>query len=688
MSAPTIVPGSWWFGRDWLPWRTGTSSGVTVGERLALLPNPDGPRSLRSANGTLGGLVLPPSLAVDAGVIWLLDRRRALLRRFDPVTGRFVTQAGWGRGSSGAHWFGEGASIAATGGRLAIADPHRGDLVVVATGPMVVRSVLRLGGRRAVAVAGRSGRFYVLDDQGHVHVTTPATERLVRRRWTGRAPAGSWSRIAVDDAGRVCLVDTEASQLLVRPPEGGWELFHAADEVRSRFPDPELLVDRLGRFRVPARFRIAGSGESPWFDAQGEPCQVDAGEFAGAPPYQGQGTWTSEPLDSGTLGCRWHRLTVTGTTPAGCTTTVTTYTSDEPFVPEEIPPDAWSRPHVLRHRPTDDGDGPAVASDLAVLSPPGRYLSLRVVLQGDGWATPSVDRLLVEPEAKGLERFLPAVYRGDDQETDFLRRFLAIFGTELDEIEHSLRSLPARFAPRAVPEPWLNSLAAELGVPLERGWSPSQRRAMLEAGPRWHRFRGTPAAVGALLRAHLQATVNQDIPESLPVLVEGFRERPTATVGGVRLPLGAGVRTWSDEVVDRPVLGSPGRRDRISLVSVGDRLTDRFRVTANRFKVVVPSPLLPDAGARESFERLIAAEKPAHVAHELVMVEPRAIVGGQGLLGVDTFVGAWPLARLAVAGCRGTALGLGLQLAARGPAVDRPPSVGRGGRVGVSTVLI
>lgn len=143
---------------------------------------------------------------------------------------------------------------------------------------------------------------------------------------------------------------------------------------------------------------------------------------------------------------------------------------------------------------------------------------------------------------------------------------------------------------------------------------------------------------------------------------------------------------WSDDVVGRPTLGR--RSDSITLVSVGDRQTDRFRVHANRFKVVVPRPLLPDQTARERFERLIVSEKPAHVAHELVLVEPRAVVGKQGYLGVDTYVGAWPAARLAGPGCAASALGQGLRLGTRGPGHDRPPAVGRGGRVGVSAVLI
>ena len=684
MRGSTIVPGSWRLSGGRFPWPTSTTTGLTVAERLALVANADGPRSLRSAGGTLGGLALPPTLAADAGVVWLLDRRRASLRRFDPIAERFFTLPGWGSQSSGAHRFGPLASIAATCGLLTIADPDRGDLVVIATGPLVVRAVLDLPGSRPVAVASHAGRFLVLDDQGRLLVTAPAMDHLQPVQEPARVPRGSWRRIVVDTDGRTCRVDDVEGSLLALTPHATWQLFHSADEVRSRFTAPALSVDRRGRFRVPARFRLPGSDATPCFEATGELCTIEPGEYPGEPPYEMLGSWTGRPLDSGNLGCRWHRVTVSGSQPSGCTTTIETYTSDDPFMPEEVPPDAWSRAHVLG--PAASDGGPA-AADHAVLSPPGRYLSLRVGLRGNGWATPTVDELLVEPEAARMERFLPAVYRSHDHDADFLRRFLAIFGTELDQVEQSLRSLPARFSPSAVPEAWLDTLAEELGVPLERGWAPAQRRAMLEAAPAWHRSRGTPAAIRALLRTHLEALSGHQLPEPVPVVVEGFRERPAALVGRVRLPMGAGERTWSDQVVDRPALGRRAA-EVISLVSVGDRQTDRFRVYANRFKVVVPRPLLPGKHDRESFERLIAAEKPAHVAHELVVVEPQAVVGVQSYLGVDTVVGAWPVARLAPAGCEGSSLGIGLRLGNRGPATNRPPRVGRGGRVGVNTVLI
>ncbi|MFF0097530.1 phage tail protein [Streptomyces canus] len=676
----TIALGSWWFGRRRQAWPTATAEQVAVGDRLTLLAHPDGPRSLRSADRTLGGLVLPPTLATDGRTVWLLDQVDVVLRRFDPATDRFLKVPGWGGDSSGAHRFGPRTVLAAIAGHLALADPDRPGLVVVSTAAMTVRAVLDLRERRPVAVCGHAERFSVLDDRGDVRVTNARLDRLdllPRPKWR---PAGVWSRLAVDDAGRALLVDPDAS--LITGPDAS--AVHTADEVRDRFAAPPLSVERAGRFRVPARFRIAGRDASQWFDARGRPTRTSQAEQYGEPPYRRSGSWSAEPLDGGAPGCQWRRLTVTAHIPAGCTLTVETYTSDEAFAPAEIPAEAWSRPHEL----DADTEGDAGrTSDFAVLSPRGRFLGLRIGLRGDGWSTPSADELLVEPEGRGLENLLPAVYRGDDPDADFLRRFLAVFAFELDAVEQNLRTLPARFSPRAVPEQWLDVLAAELGVPLEREWEAGRRRQLLEVAPGLYRERGTPAALRAMLHAHLRAASDRELPPYLPALVEGFRERPGALLGRMHLPLPAGVRMWSDGVVDRPVLGSPGRREPIRLVSVGDRPTDRFRVHAHRFKVVVPSPLLPDDTARERFQRLIAAEKPAHVAHELVLVEPRAVVGAQGLLGVDTIVGAWPDARLVRSGCAGPVLGLGLRLAARTPAA-RPPAVGRGARAGLSTVLL
>lgn len=690
MRQRTIATGSWHLGGPRYAWPTAAASSLTVGDGLTLAPSPNGPRSLRSPDGTLGGLVLPPTLAVDAGVVWLLDREAGELRRFDPLTGRFASVAGWGVRSGGAQWFGRRAAIAAGCRHLAIADPEREDLIVVWTPTMTVRALLRLDGRHPVAVAAHGGVFHVLDDEGDLWQTAPALERLVRTREPRWQEDGTWTRVVVDRDGRVLKVDERAARVVGADQRGQGAAPDQADLVRSRVGSRSLEVDPRGRFRIPACLQLVGSDAATWFDARGEPVSIPPDGYAGSPAYARHGWWTSTPFDSGELGCRWYRLTLTITLPAGATCSLETFTSDERVPPEQVPADAWSRAHRIASGADPltaggDGAGPAT-TDFAVVSPRGRYLVVRIGLVGDGWSTPSVDRVLVEPETPGLERFLPAVYRGADSE--FLRRLLGAFGTELDGVEQALRSLPARFSPGAVPEELLDTLAAELGVPLERAWSAAQRRRMLTAAPRWHRRRGTPDAIRALVRAHLEAVSGRELPPAVPVLVEGFRERPGAMLGEVTLPMGAGQRTWSDSVVDRPVLGRRGA-DRIGLVSVGEPRTDRFRVHAHRFKVVVPRALVPGQSERDSLERLIAAEKPAHVAHELVLVDGRAVVGQQGWLGVDTYVGDYPAARLAGAGCAGAgALGRGLRLASGAGMAGTPTEVGRGARVGLSTVLV
>jgi len=655
--AGTVTAGSWWFGRGWLPWPTATADTVDVDDAgIGLRPVPGGPRDVGAANGTLGGLVLPPTLAAGHGTLWLAGRR---LRRFDPVTGRFRDLPG--------RDLGPGTTIAALSGLLAVADPDRHEVIVLSALTLGVHARLPLGDRRPLSMAGHGDRLAVLDDHGTVRLATPALDRLVPVARPRPSRATRWHRIVLDRDGHFHLLGDTVD--------------------RSLFDPPAVAVDHLGRFRIPAAFRLADRPDPGCFDHTGEPVVISPDESPGPRGYAGTGTWTGKPLDSHTLGCRWHRTTLTGTVPPGCAVTLRTYASDEPFDATTLPDESWSTPLRIAGvpQPAAPADS-AVREDFAVLAGRGRYLSVRIGLAGTGWTTPVVGDLLVEPQVPGLERFLPAIYRSDEQNTDFLRRFLAIFAAELDGLEQAIRELPTRFSPAAVREPWLNSLAAELGVPVERGWTAGQRRTLLVAAPPLYPVRGTPAAIRALLRTHLEAALRQPVPEHVPALVEGFRERPEALLGSARLPAGEGTGLWSASVVDRPRLGAPGRHAQIRLVSVGDRLTDRFRVYANRYTVIVPRPYLNDSATRDRFARLVAAETPAHIAHEIVTVEPRTVLGAQGRLGLDTYVGAVPPARLAGPDRTGARLGHGLRLGDR--ARYRPPTVGRGGYLGVQTVVI
>jgi len=656
VSATTVIPGSRWYGRGWLPWPTGTATDVVVaGGGLAL-------RQLAGESSPEG------ILASGSGRLWLLDRLGVRLRRFDAIAGRFRTEPGWGASGFGDRRFGPLTAIAMAGDDVAVADPDSHRVMVLDARTRTVRRRFDLGERHPLAVAAALDTLLLLDDHGTAYA---GSQRL------GRPPAAlgtEWRRILADSEGRVCLV--AADGVVVRHTGGRWVA--AADAV---FPAPPVAVDHAGRFRVPAAFRLAGADASTRYDATGREAPVDPGESPGPRRHPASGIWTSATVDSRALGCRWHRLTAAATVPPGCSITLRTYADD---TGAGVPEGAWSDPLVIvgPAQPRTPADS-AVDADYAVLAGRGRYLRIQVELTGDGWGGPELSSLLVEPEAPALERFLPAIYRAEEQNTDFLHRYLAIFGAELDALEQRIRTLPTRFSPAAVPDRLLDKLATEFGVPLERGWTAAQRRTMLAATPSTYPRRGTPAVIHALLRAHLEAALGRTLPAGIPALVEGFRERPSASIGHTRLPAGPGL--WSDSIVDRPRLGTPGRHDRITLVSVGTARTDRFRVHAHRFRVVVPRPLLADPAARDRFERLIEAEKPAHIRHELTLIEPRAVVGGQGLLGVDTYLGDRPPARLAAPTDPGPVLGAGLRL---DTSRNRPPSVGRGARAGIRTALI
>jgi phage tail-like protein len=672
--------GSWWFGRGWLPWQTAASSVVIGSNGLSLPPRTDGPLGLGAPNGTLGGRVLAPTLAVDSATVWLFDRRGCRLRRFDAISGRFGTVP------SPRH-LGTATSIAAAAHGLAVADPARHDVIVLDPVTHTVRAVLKLGDRHPVAVAVAGDRLLVLDDRGEVHRATPSLDRLEPLLRRPPSAGGGWQRIAVDTEDRIHLVADDPLRIVAFVSEARWE--HLPD---ARFPAPPITADHDGRFLVPSRFRIDDTGSDQWFDASGEPVTRTPGDATGRRTHRTQGDWTSEPLDSAILGCRWHRILLTGVIPPGCAVKLRTFASDETFDPVKVLESSWSPAFVLTGlpQPGTPADS-AVDRDFAVLADRGRFLTLQITLTGDGWDSPVAGQVLVEPQTPGLERFLPAIYRSDEQTTSFLHRFLAIFGAELDAVEQRLRTLPARFSPDAVPDRLLDVLAAELGVALEQMWTPEQRRVLLAAAPRLYPYRGTPETIRKMLSAHLEAELGHPVPEFVPALVEGYRERPGATLGRTRLPTGGAPAAglWSGSVVDRPRLGAPGRHDSINLISVGDQSTDRFRVHANRFKVLVPAGLLPGRDARDRFERLVAAEKPAHVAHQVLVIEPRTVLGQQASLDVDAYLGRRPGARLAAADDRiGPPLGRGLRLGGRGTAQDRPPPVGHGSYVGVRTVLV
>ena len=222
----------------------------------------------------------------------------------------------------------------------------------------------------------------------------------------------------------------------------------------------------------------------------------------------------------------------------------------------------------------------------------------------------SSSRLIkVEIATRPWIQYLPGIYQDADEENaDFLQRFLLISAHLTCGIEESLEFVHELFDPRITNAKWLPWLASWLAMPLLEGWSEEKRREIIQRTPELYRKRGT--AEGLKLALRLFAEVKAEIHEGewpYPGMVIGR----SSTIG-------------KDTVLSPPVFVSqcftvelPDRKDGIS--------RERLR----------------------TIQALIETEKPAHAHYALVFeqVEPAydrvpfLHVGKIGRIGVDARIG-------------------------------------------------
>jgi phage tail-like protein len=726
-------------------WRTAQRDGVGVGEAIRLAADPEGPLGLASSDGSLGGLLLPRGMAFDAdGVLYLLGLDVPWLKRFDPALGRFVLLPEIGGAGSDPRRFQGPTNIAIAAGNLYAADRGNRRVQVFALGSLALRHVwgpwIAPGGPSSADdgeawdpadVIAAGAEIYVLDRRhGRVYRHAPGAGGLQVAVEDSKA-AGSWTRIAVDRERRLYVqlekTDTRPPALWIYDRKGR-KIGDAGDptDVRDRFDPPPLRLDHRRRFCLPGSLARecdrrrpqnppdpdrplelcphthGGEPDRRLFDRNGEPVRVDDYEPRGPRTYQKTGTWIGGPLDSQLARCQWHRVELdVAALPAGSAITVSTYAGDRPpgageTLPREI---EWAQAHRRAGEvqpPPGRRAARAVPDEFLVQSREGRYLWIKIELTGDGHATPAIRALRARYPRESYLQHLPSVYSADEDSRRFLERFLSIFQTTWDDLEREIGDGARDLDPAAVPAgPLLRYLAQWLAVPFEGDWSWEQKRTLLRAMPALLARRGTPDGVRGHLRAYLQnlTGLDADAQGEMPRIVEGFRERRHLQLAADPLArLGQGAPLWSAGIIGRLQLGVFARADEARLVSTGDPERDVLHHYAHRFRVFVPSAWVQTAAAERMVRRAVDSEKPAHTAYDLCLVEARMRVGVQATLGLDTIVGALPVAALA---CRHETtappsreprhrLGYDLVLAGR-----PRPSVGlrTRGRVGIDTIL-
>jgi phage tail-like protein len=516
-------------------------------------------------------------------------------------------------------------------------------------------------------VAAHGEIAFVLDEQNqavHRHQAGRDSLPQILRDDTGQR---FWSRIALSSAGRIYLYESGKAKVQVYDCQGK--------------PHPEVShtkVASLFEATMPAAPTANTSGLI--FDRQGMPVDViDPSEPSGTPFYRTSGEWQSTPLDSQKYRCQWHRIELfVANLPSGSKIDIYTYAHQKAEDVDGVQKDHWQQAYtiVAPIQPSACPTGEMPNFEFLVQSGEGQFLSIRIALESDGFSTPAVDTMKVHYPRESYLEFLPATYSTDDESRLFLDGFLAIFGTELDKMEHTIDTSELYFDPDAVPAGrFLEYLARQwLGLQLENTWSDEQKRRLLSTVPKNCPHRGQLVGLRDFLAVYLANIAGTDTTTvqsaGFPVIVEGFRERQHLFASDRDASrLGHGAPLWSAAVVRRLQLGVYSREGEVELVSAGDPDHDVFDYYAHRFRIFLPAGWIRTGADERMLRRAIDAEKPAQTRYDLCLVEPRFRVEAQSTIGLDTFIGEAPVTRLGCA-CRDLPLSL-------------PPS----GRLGYDTVL-
>ncbi len=406
-------------------------------------------------------------------------------------------------------------------------------------------------------------------------------------------------------------------------------------------------------------------------------------------------------IDSGSSQTVWHRLYLEAEIPADCGVVIMVAASDEAVpppvsgeawhphgfgnaasLPERVPRGAWVSsasevpfyPGLLNCPLVRDRAGLFTVliqrANRAVTQVKGRYLWVRVVLSGNGRATPEVAAVRAYASRFSYrDRYLSELYRetmfGDEAEavlaagqpttpSDFLERFLDNMEGVLTPIEDRIASAYLLTDPQTAPNDALEWLGSWIGLSFDPAYPEERRRRLIASAPELYRTRGTLEG----LSLALDVATGGAVTSGEIVVLEDYRLRRTmgTILGGdfadEEDPLLGGLVVSGNSLVgDSLVLGQEERREFFALFS-GDldlaapeeraveTFLDRlaFRVTVLVHQEVEPQ----DMGL---IRRVVSLESPAHVAVRVVAASEPFLVGAAALVGVDTYLGPTPPVR-------------------------------------------
>ncbi|MBP2330395.1 phage tail-like protein [Kibdelosporangium banguiense] len=531
-------------------------------------------------------------------------------------------------------------SVAARGHRVAVVDSGR--VLVWRNEGEQLAGVIRLGKASLAALAP--------DDE--VLVARDGRTDLARfssdGRWLGALPTGADGRVVGIRSGpcrSIWLLSEDNTGFHIHVSESGGKFNTATlGQLAAAIPPSSLVSAGDEGFCLT----------EPGHDGPVTSCYTWQGEPRPEEPpmpqqYERTGSMVTTKIDSGISRCRWHRVRVDAQVPTGTAVTVQIVVSEDD-----------------NYADSDWQTAPPGTTDFLIDQPPGRFLTLRLGMSGDGSATPVVSRIRLDFPRVTSADLLPPAYRQDPVADDFTERFLSLFDATMAEIDRVIERYPALLDPAGVPDRALPWLAGLLGLSFEAGWDARTRRALLKAAPALYRRRGTPWAIEEAARIVFGVT---------PVINELATDRRWAHTGGKGPGLGA-VRLFGRSASRFRIGGSA--LGAAPLRAFGNPDSDPITEHAYRFRVLLPA----GSADEKALRRLVERQAPAHTVGSVRTGGVGFVVGSRSTVGVDTaFV---PLPPPVLGGLRLNRDGV-IRPGPRGP--RRGVSVGVVSAVGVHTQM-
>lgn len=312
----------------------------------------------------------------------------------------------------------------------------------------------------------------------------------------------------IGDSRRVSLED-EDDRFIVKFGEAGDYMAKVAG-FRDR-ADKLLLGhrDRLYAFN-------GESGELTLLDLQPRTMELESSALP-------EGVYFSSALDSTVAETIWHKFVLDADIPEETQIRISYFASDrkewvvdgqyidisryltDPNVPlrEKLPATRhfWSEP-IVNPR------------DALIMRAQGRYLWFKLELVGSERKTPFLRKLRVYFPRMSLLTYLPPLFQEDAASSDFLERFLSLFGTYLFDMEETIAGMTRQFDADAVSGTYLHWLGTWLAISETASWEEAKIRALIREAPTLYKLRGTREGLERMLELYTGET---------PLIVEYFQ---------------------------------------------------------------------------------------------------------------------------------------------------------------------